>query len=166
VGPGACDYLIRLRRGSTGACWIGGTAKVHKHHCDLQGRCSGCGARFVPAFPGSSYGRFSVPSKAANKGNGKNLAAHRISCTAFCKRPCFDLTARLPDCRSPRVSDSRPKTTKRTAAVMKGHASFGPKARGRVMNDMRRAERFAIRRNFHRGAENSELNPLFYYTLR
>jgi hypothetical protein len=29
----------------------------------------------MPAFPGSSCGRFSVPLKAADKGNGKNLAA-------------------------------------------------------------------------------------------
>jgi hypothetical protein len=30
-------------------------------------------------FPGSSYGWFSIPSKSMNKGNGKNLATHRVA---------------------------------------------------------------------------------------
>jgi hypothetical protein len=31
------------------------------------------GMSLMPALPGSSYGRFNVPLRAANKGNGKNL---------------------------------------------------------------------------------------------
>src|SRR5687768_15855985 len=55
-------------------------------------------------------GRFNVPLKAANKGNGKNLAAHSAPTRETAR---LDFTARLPDCRSPLVGDWRPETTKR-----------------------------------------------------
>jgi len=57
----------------------------------------------MPAFPDSSVGRFSVPSKAADKGNGKNLAAR----SPQLQTTRSFIAARFPERRSPLVGDSR-----------------------------------------------------------
>ena len=81
----------------------------------------------VLAFPGSSYGWFSIPSKAMNKGNGKNLATQIHTYTT---QTPYITTARLPDCRSASVGDSRLRNYKTTATAAEtmcnSHASIAP----------------------------------------
>jgi hypothetical protein len=80
---------------------------------------------FMPALPGSSYRRFNVPLRPANKGNGKNLVTRYTSNSDRLLSAC---AARLPDCRSPSEAiRDRPnyKTTARQEVLSNRSASKG-----------------------------------------